>query len=556
LLVLGAAALSAAGCDTILGIGDHDLAPDASPPPDASLDGTPNPAADANAEANLEATAAHDARATDATVDGPLDAPANDAAVDVVAADGPSSEAAAFSPSDLTGLGLWLRSDVGVTLNGATVSKWADQSGQGNDFTQATAPNQPTLVPQALNGMPVVQFDGANSFLGGKIAGGLAYRTVCLVLEDGGSNAANHDGVAAVLGAAGAAGVYVDTTTYHVAVDGSGANATTTAVSSTRATSGYHAYCVTYASATTTSNSSVYVDGLPQATFAGTPAAIVTSPSTVAYDLGARNDGFDTRRWKGDLAELVAYDRVLTGPEIAQVSAYLMQRQGLITPLSLPGCDLWFRPDYGLSVDGGVASHWVDQAQGLVLAAKATPNYPGYSETAGPRSTPVLTFDGTRSLGIATAPTSIFADSTRGTTAASVFLFSGLQISYGDYSGSVPVHLTQNSTRTQRLAGSTIGDTNTATPLTGTVAEAWVTTSTNGVQVFRVNGSAQSLSAGGTGTGTFTPDPALGFWFGAAANGPHPLTGQLAEFIVYNRVLSPAEIVQLESYLRTRYALW
>lgn len=70
--------------------------------------------------------------------------------------------AAAFLPTDLANLVLWLRSDLGVTLNGADVSAWADQSGEGNDAAQGTASDQPTYNASdaAFNGHPTVPFSG------------------------------------------------------------------------------------------------------------------------------------------------------------------------------------------------------------------------------------------------------------------------------------------------------------------------------------------------------------------------------------------------------------
>lgn len=49
------------------------------------------------------------------------------------------------SPQTIFGssLKLWLRSDLGITLNGSNVSAWDDQSGNGNHVTQATPANQP-----------------------------------------------------------------------------------------------------------------------------------------------------------------------------------------------------------------------------------------------------------------------------------------------------------------------------------------------------------------------------------------------------------------------------
>lgn len=55
-----------------------------------------------------------------------------------------SSSIAPFVPSQLPGLVLWLRGDLGITI-GTGVSAWADQSGNGNNASQATGSKQPTL---------------------------------------------------------------------------------------------------------------------------------------------------------------------------------------------------------------------------------------------------------------------------------------------------------------------------------------------------------------------------------------------------------------------------
>lgn len=51
-----------------------------------------------------------------------------------------------WSPSQLANLALWLRGDMGITLNGTQVSAWADQSGNGRHFAQASGSLQPTFV--------------------------------------------------------------------------------------------------------------------------------------------------------------------------------------------------------------------------------------------------------------------------------------------------------------------------------------------------------------------------------------------------------------------------
>ncbi len=66
------------------------------------------------------------------------------------------------------GMKLWLKADAGVTKDGSNkVSAWADQSGSGANANQATSGAQPTWVDSALNGKPVLRFDGSDDFLQG-----------------------------------------------------------------------------------------------------------------------------------------------------------------------------------------------------------------------------------------------------------------------------------------------------------------------------------------------------------------------------------------------------
>lgn len=49
-----------------------------------------------------------------------------------------------------------------VILDGTTASRWSDISGNNRHATQATKANQPTYIPDGLNGKPVLSFDAAN----------------------------------------------------------------------------------------------------------------------------------------------------------------------------------------------------------------------------------------------------------------------------------------------------------------------------------------------------------------------------------------------------------
>lgn len=60
----------------------------------------------------------------------------------------------------------YVRSDMGITLNGSGVSGWADQSGNGHHYSQGTAANQPTWSGSSgSGGTPGITFDGTDDSL-------------------------------------------------------------------------------------------------------------------------------------------------------------------------------------------------------------------------------------------------------------------------------------------------------------------------------------------------------------------------------------------------------
>lgn len=73
-----------------------------------------------------------------------------------------------FDPSKLSGLVMWVKTDAGLfqestfatpaVADADPVGGWRDQSGQGNDLTQATAGSRPTLKVNIQNGRPVLRF--------------------------------------------------------------------------------------------------------------------------------------------------------------------------------------------------------------------------------------------------------------------------------------------------------------------------------------------------------------------------------------------------------------
>jgi len=71
-----------------------------------------------------------------------------------------------FNPLSIAGCKLWLRADTitGLT-DGQALTTWLDESGLGNNATQATAAAKPLYKTNIQNGRPVVRFDGVNDFL-------------------------------------------------------------------------------------------------------------------------------------------------------------------------------------------------------------------------------------------------------------------------------------------------------------------------------------------------------------------------------------------------------
>lgn len=65
-----------------------------------------------------------------------------------------------FLPSQLPGLKLWTRYNQGITITGAGVSQWDDQSGNDNHLLQATDANRPSKEADGS-----ILFDGVNDFL-------------------------------------------------------------------------------------------------------------------------------------------------------------------------------------------------------------------------------------------------------------------------------------------------------------------------------------------------------------------------------------------------------
>ena len=228
-------------------------------------------------------------------------------------------------------LQLWLKADAGVTDDGAgNVLAWADQSSSPDAATQIAGapdvPNAPKLIANALNGKPVLRFDGNDDYLSIPDTASLSITedltTFFVVKFDDFSTyravwAKTNNNLPGptdfyTLPGSGIPQVYRG--------DGTG--------------TGLAAFPSTVA---LTAGSYITAGfGMEGATCTHLVAGQVTSSGTLNVAeadsdtpllIGTRGDLFT--KMKGDIAEILIYDRALTAEERTLVATYLGQKYGI-----------------------------------------------------------------------------------------------------------------------------------------------------------------------------------------------------------------------------------
>jgi hypothetical protein len=207
-------------------------------------------------------------------------------------------------------LHLWLRADRGVTAPGGQVSQWLDQSGSGRNASMPTASRQPVLVSNAIGGLPVVRFGGAQSMNLDVVAQPTTFSIFVL-----GKNRTVDESFSMILGPGGNSPnnqLRWDDGTHALFVGtGNDLPVVTAAIGNTRV---YHELSAVYDGSTMT----VYRDG----------GLVASSSFTTSgpWTLASVGSFYSTDFMQGDLAELIMYARPLSGAERASVDAYLLGR--------------------------------------------------------------------------------------------------------------------------------------------------------------------------------------------------------------------------------------
>lgn len=233
---------------------------------------------------------------------------------------------AAQSPGGVSsGLQVWLKADAGTstTTNGANLSAWNDQSGNGRHATMSNLSRQPVYHASAINGLPAIYTNGGSRYLDvdlSSIANGEF--TIIAVTQRANSNFFNYF-IGINPGAASNSNLAMgfrqgNQINLSLPTGNSRAMVTTYAGVNEPATSMWADY-----SSTATRRVGMTQNGVDlQVT--GTGGTIIAQTG-----IGQIGRGSNTAGFTGFISEVIVYNRVLSSTERNQVQSYLAVKYGL-----------------------------------------------------------------------------------------------------------------------------------------------------------------------------------------------------------------------------------
>jgi len=273
-----------------------------------------------------------------------------------------------------TALVLWLRSDhdaysdAGCSIaatNGAPVSCWRDQSGEGNHATES-ATARPTYYTAVQNSQPTIRFDGVNdgfSLNPSLLPTGNSARTFIFATKDNGSVGTQ------------------STFSYGVDIGGRRINVTTTAAE-TSVAHNLHSYGINSGTtnwqmlamdlplASPSNGWDFYRNGaqLSPVTLAGSPQTVNTG--TTSATLG--RDSFFTGRFNGDIAETIIFNVELPPVQRILVENYVSAKYNItLSTNDVYDGDVNGNGDFDLDVAGigrfGGNNHTQAHAAGMIV---------------------------------------------------------------------------------------------------------------------------------------------------------------------------------------------
>jgi hypothetical protein len=441
-----------------------------------------------------------------------------------------------------SGLQLWLDADainpndptqVGASGGTPRVTNWLDLSGSGFNATQSIANNPPLYVPNALNGNAVVRF-GAGHYLSTLLPQISGDKTIFVV------ETRNSTGVGTELSS--------DTQTSGDFLSNSNAGAVEAEGRlnvaydlQVPATIGVPAVkCFMRASGTE-------ILSLNDTSVSG------TFPDAFSGHYTVSSSGYP---FTGDIAEIIVYNRALSGAEQESVQSYLEAKWGVYGPSSLPvtsGLSLWLDAnaidpsDPTEVVNSGTnqfVQTWRDRSvnhgQAAQLVSGLQPRYVpnaiyGY---------PAVRFDGTNDFLTTTLPQftgdkSIFVVQRRMNNSVT-----GMEIGSSGTTGIFLANSGTNETAGRVTVGNDLS-------VPGGIASVIT-------KMLIFSGTTETLAPdyyqAGMPVTISTLDSSGGYF--TVSNPASPFPGDIAEVIVYNRALSGTEYTAVSQYLNAKWSIW
>ena len=222
------------------------------------------------------------------------------------------------TPEDLS---LWLRADAGVVHDSnGRISIWQDQSGNSSDATQANSGQQPFFTENAINGLPIVHFNGGQYFLLPDVMNGATAGEIFVVLKTDVDPPTGSNGLWYFANHQNGWGMWYPWRDGWIQ-DGWGSVARYIIGDPSQTLDQYHIYNVSSQSGEWVAR----INGLSQYQSSDNSVTFASAP------LIGRNS--ENQNFRGDIAEIIIYDHVLEPIDRQIVEYYLGGKYPVIAPL-------------------------------------------------------------------------------------------------------------------------------------------------------------------------------------------------------------------------------
>jgi len=466
-------------------------------------------------------------------------------------------------PSDIGNLQLWLdAADTStITESSGLVSQWDDKSGQGNDAVQGTGANQPTTNANTQNGKNVIDFDGSTDFMSIADSASISLTGDCTFFFTG--NLTDTTGTARNFIAKDANAAYrlrvteTGDLSWILLNDGVSSEADT---SSSAVIFGASAILTT----------AVAIGGTISFRNNGTSiGTATTTKASIADTAGALLIGSidgASENWLGNMSEILIYDRLLSASEIESVETYLLGKWGIVPPSSITGLQLWLDADDANTIteSGGLVSQWDDKSGQSNDAIQGTGSAQPTTNATTINGKNVIDFGTQTDFMTVADDSTLDMDSGTGFTifmvvnsAGFVSHGSGLNffLAKGDGAAATAMYglLTQSTNQLNFQSGSS-DFTGSVGPVISGIDAIYTATMDNASTTSRhfVNGVLEATN----NTVTVNSDNAVALTIGGATGvTTRYAAGSYAEILIYNRLLSTSERLQVESYLTAKWGI-